>query len=153
MSGDIGSSSFSVGYLQAQMMTQEDILASASIRVQQNAERATMIFLCCSVYYELYHRSLRVQHSLGDGVFCVDSKREPITQAMADEMGRELKQLLEKHKMLEEVQIPRNEVLTKFQSMGREDKVGVLKARAENPVRCVRCGKFIDNYYRERYCC
>ena len=126
------------------MMTQEDILASASIRVQQNAERATMIFLCCSVYYELYHRSLRVQHSLGDGVFCVDSKREPITQAMADEMGRELKQLLEKHKMLEEVQIPRNEVLTKFQSMGREDKVGVLKALAENPVRCVRCGKFID---------
>lgn len=143
MSSDLGSS-FSVGYLQAQMMTQDDILASASVRVQQNAQRATLVFLCCSVYCDMYKRSLRVQHSLGDGVFCVDSKREPITEEMAAAIGKELKDLLSKHDALEEVRIPRNELFAMFKRMGRMDKVGVLKALSDNPVPCVRCGRFVD---------
>lgn len=131
------------GYLCPQL-SPDDAFASASLRVKQNQQRATMIFLTCSVYRELYGRSLRVKHSLGDGVYCQDIAKNEITQEMLDKIAENVERVIKTHGVIEKVPIPRKELLAKFKKDGREDKIGVLKALSEDPVKCVKCGDFID---------
>ena len=125
-------------------MSKEDILANASLRVQQNAERATMIFITSSLYKELFKRQLKVMHSLGDGLFCVDINKIPITDDMLEKLRKSIADFIAEHKTMERVEIPRNELFKRFMEDNRHDKIGVLKTISDNPVRCVKCDNFID---------
>ena len=55
-------------------------------RSQLNAEHATLTFLTWGSYHRLFNRSLRVEHSLGDGYYCTDLAREEITDDMIARM-------------------------------------------------------------------
>ncbi|OHS99614.1 Phosphoribulokinase [Tritrichomonas foetus] len=135
---------FSVDYIGSEPMSNDDILANASLRVQQNAERATLIFITSCLYKQLFKRQLKVSHSLGDGLFCVDLEKLEITPNMIIQLQTAINEFLATHKSMQSIDIPRAELFKRFSDDGRQDKIGILKTISDNPVHCVKCGDFID---------
>lgn len=144
MSEEIPPRFLSVDNVHVNVLSNEEVLKTASIRVQQNAERATLIFLMSSAYQKLFERHLKVAHSLGDGVFCFDTEKKEITQELLDQLQGSIQKLISEKRVLEQVPIPRNELIAKFKKAGQEDKIGVIKAISENPIQCVKLGDFLD---------
>jgi uridine kinase len=138
------SSRLTIGYLQGKMMADSEIISSASLRVRQAAERATLIFLTSSLYERLFGHRLHVSYSLGDGCFMVNTDHTPITQDQVDQLESGVRALIASTPTLEEVSVPRQSLHNMFKASGRTDKIGVLKTIYHDPVPCVQCGSFID---------
>lgn len=134
----------SLDYKSSQPKLETDILATASLRVKQNAKRATLIFITASVYEKLFHRPLKVAHSLGDGLYCIDLEKNNITDEMITQIKQGISEFISTHKSLEIVDVPRNELLNQFLKLNRHDKVGVLKTIPSSKIKCIRCGEYSD---------
>ena len=113
-------------------------------RSQLNSEHATLTFLTWGSYHRLFNRSLRVEHSLGDGYYCTDLAREEITDDMIAQLTKAVRDVLEGPTPIEFVSVPRDELLERFSKDGLEDKVGVLKTWLEENIPCIKCGDMID---------
>ena len=111
---------------------------------QLTAEHATLTFLLSSIYNMLYQRILKVEHSLGDGFYCMDAEYQPITEEMCLKIDCELHRLLNSSQEIEFVRVPRVELVKFFQAHGFTDKLGLMKTWAEDTIRCIRCGDYID---------
>lgn len=131
-------------YVDSSPKSNEEILSASSLRVQQNAKRATLIFITSSLYNQLFGRQLKVAHSLGDGLYCIDLNKQKITDDMLNKLKQSLTQFLQTHTKLEFVDIPRPELFKTFRNENRGDKIGILKTISDNPVKCVKCGEFVD---------
>lgn len=125
-------------------MAREDRLKNASLRVKQNAERASLIFLTSFTYQSLFKRYLKVAHSLGDGVYCIDTDGVEISEAMIQQIKESVLSLIQNFKFLEEIQVEHRELVNYFKKLGREDKIGVIKCLGNDKIPCVRCGEYID---------
>lgn len=130
--------------LQSEQHSNDDILTNASLRVQQNAARASLTFILVNIYEKLYHRSLKVAHSLGDGLYCIDLDKIEITEEMLNEIKAEFDNFMKNNHTIEIVKVPRFDLLKKFKEENREDKIGVLKTISDNMVPCIKCGGFVD---------
>ncbi|EAX98746.1 Phosphoribulokinase / Uridine kinase family protein [Trichomonas vaginalis G3] len=126
------------------ILSHDDQLQNASLRVKLNAHRATFVFLVKCIYGKLFDRRLKAAHSLADGIYCIDVDGLEITEEMLKKIEEEMKKLISENKFLENVTIPRNELIKLFTANKLDDKVGVLKAWAVDPVPCVRLGEFVD---------
>ena len=121
--------------LQSEQHSNDDILTNASLRVQQNAARASLTFILVNIYEKIYHRSLKVAHSLGDGLYCIDLDKIEITEEMLNEIKAEFDNFMKNNHTIEIVKVPRFDLLKKFKEENREDKIGVLKTISDNMVR------------------
>ncbi|KAH0794928.1 Phosphoribulokinase / Uridine kinase family protein [Histomonas meleagridis] len=113
-------------------------------RTQLLSEHAVSSFLLVSLYQKLYGRHLRIEHSLGDGFYYIDSTEEPITEQQIDEIRKEFTQLVNNDTPLELSTMPRAELIKYFKSIKCQDKVGVLKAWQDANIPIIRCGEFLD---------
>lgn len=113
-------------------------------RTQLLAEHSTLSFLLSSIYNKLFDRILKVEHSLGDGLYCTDYRRDPITQEMTDLMKKTLNDLLSSEIPITGVRVARSELLQVFKLHGFEDKIGLLKTWADDMIPCIKCGDYID---------
>ena len=115
------------------------------------ADHATLLFLLSANYLKVTKKDLRVMHSLGDGVYCIDGKREPITQEIVDQLNQKMIESVTNEVPIEVVNIGRAELLKFFQEVGREDKIGVLKAWQDHFIPCIQFEDYID-YRIEEMC-
>lgn len=129
-----------------QMIAKEQILRDAVTRSNLLSEHVSLNFLLCSRYYLLYHRHLKIEHSLGDGVYCSDFDPSiSITQEMCDELTKKINDFLnDKDSKLESVQISRDTLISYFTRNKLYDKVGVLKTWLDDPIPCIQADGLID---------
>ena len=113
-------------------------------RQQLLSEHATLSFLCVSIYNKLFNKLLKVEHSLGDGYYCLDSEGSAITADMTDEISREMTEILESDLEFQRVRIPRTELEAFFQEHGFHDKLGLVKTFPEENITCLKYGDYID---------
>lgn len=118
--------------------------ASKGYRSDLNAEHATLAFLVYSNYFDLFQRPLKVDHSLGDGVYCTDLHGKEITQAMCDQLTDTIKKFLESDTPIELIDMSRDTLIGIFTELGQEDKVGVLKTWQSNTIKCIKVNQLID---------
>ena len=126
------------------VMSPEDQLKNASLRVQLNGHKATLIFLMEGIYREITHRRLKAAHSLADGVYCIDAEDVPITEETMNQLDKRMKEFISQNPNLELLSLSRKELAHKFRIDGLEDKLGVLKALPVDPVPCIKAGNFVD---------
>ncbi|KAH0790611.1 Phosphatidylinositol 3- and 4-kinase family protein [Histomonas meleagridis] len=117
---------------------------SSVSRTQLNSEHSTLTFLVWSQYQRLFHRSLRVEHSLGDGYYCTDSQKEEITQEMIDKLNEAVKEILNGDTPIEIISMEREKLLKEFQKLNLFDKIGILKTWQDDFIPCIKCGDAID---------
>jgi uridine kinase len=125
-------------------MSSSSVLATASLRVRQNADHATLIFLTAAAYSDLFSSNLYVKYSLGDGVFCSSRDRAPIASDSLSLLESRVRSLTSSTSTLEEVRIPRDALFGVFKSHGQLDKIGVLKSIPDRLIKCIRLGSFVD---------
>jgi len=116
-------------------------------RIQLQAEHATLSFLAWSQYQRLFGRTLKVEHSLGDGLFCEDEERQEITEEMAKRLADSINEILNSdapENKIELIDMPRDELVSIFTSKNQQDKVGVLKTWQDDTIHCIKCGNTID---------
>lgn len=113
-------------------------------RTQLLARHATMNFLLTSIYHKLFTSFLRIEHSLGDGFYFLDTTGKKITQEMLDKLENELHAIINDPRPIELLTVPREEIIRKFYEQGFEDKVGVLKAWQDANIPIIQIGEFMD---------
>lgn len=113
-------------------------------RVQILSEHATMSFLFTGLYYKLYQRRLRVEHSLGDGLFFIDNRGVKITPEQIEQLNTEFKKIVTDSKPIVLDNMPRSELMEHFRKLGDKDKVGVLKAWQDTMIPVIKYDDFID---------
>jgi uridine kinase len=113
-------------------------------RTQLLARHATMNFLLSSLYWKLYKRTLRLEHSLGDGFYFVDMKSKEVPDERIKELEVKLHEILQNSDPIILDTEPRASVIQKFQKEGFKDKIGVLKAWQDANIPVVKCGEFFD---------
>ena len=113
-------------------------------RAQLLSEHATLSFLVWSQYKALFDRQLKIEHSIGDGLYFNDLERQPITQEMVDKLAQAMKEIIDGPQEIELVSLPREQLIEHFTALNMQDKVGILKTWQEDLVPCVRLGETID---------
>jgi uridine kinase len=103
-----------------------------------------MNFLISSLYRKLYGRTLRLEHSLGDGFYFIDMKSMSVSAEQIKELETKLHEILQNHDPIILDTAPRDEVIQRFQKDGLTDKLGVLKAWQDANIPIVKCGEFLD---------
>jgi uridine kinase len=113
-------------------------------RSQLNAEHATLTFLVWAQYREIFGRSLKVEHSVGDGFFCVDMQDQVITVEVVQKLRAGVKSVLESDVDIEFVSVLRDDLIKTCREYGLNDKIGVLKTWLDDYIPCIKCGNVID---------
>jgi len=119
-------------------------MTSTITRAQLNAEHATLAFLLWAQYDTLYHRQLKIEHSLNDGFYCTDLEKQPITDQMCKCLQQGMKLILNSGIPFEFPIIRRDELINHFLELKMVDKVGALKSGISSFVKCVRINNSID---------
>ena len=112
--------------------------------VQLLAEHATLTFLAWSQYNKLFDLQLKVEHSLGDGLYCTDCEGKIITKEMTEQLEKAMRVILNGSIPIELTSLSQNELINHFTEMKMVDKVGVLKTWQDEMVPCVKVGDCID---------
>ncbi|OHT11559.1 Phosphoribulokinase [Tritrichomonas foetus] len=113
-------------------------------RTQLLSEHATLSFLLIAIYNKLFNRLLKVEHSLGDGYFCIDSEGEPISEEMTLKIDKEMHRVLNSPLEIKIVRINRTELEGFFTAHGFTDKLGLLKTWTDEMIPCVTIGDYVD---------
>ena len=113
-------------------------------RAQLLSEHATLSFLIYSQYFKLFHRQLRTEHSLGDGLYCSDLEGHEITEDQCQQLQNEISHIVNGGTPIETLNLPRDTLLKIFQSHGLTDKVRIMKSLLVDTIECIKCGDFID---------
>lgn len=113
-------------------------------RTQLLSEYSVSSFLLTSIYQKLYHRHLRIEHSLGDGFYYVDSEGVEITDDIIKCLSKEFDEILRSDKPIEVTTISRSELIKYFKKAKSYDKVGVLKVWQDPIIPIIKYEDFID---------
>ena len=108
------------------------------------AENSTITFLLSCVYEQITKRRLRVEHSFGDGIYCVDGNFEPITQEIVDQIQKGLTEALSNDTPIELLSTARSELIRYFGSCGYKDKVSLLNSWQDHYIPCIKFGSYVD---------
>ncbi|OHT16957.1 Phosphoribulokinase [Tritrichomonas foetus] len=125
-------------------MSEESILQDAVVRSNLLAEHASLTFIVCSRYYLLFNHHLKIEHSLGDGLYCTDPDRSIITQEMCDQLTAKINEFLNSDEKIELVQVSRDVLVENFTKLNQMDKVGVLKSWLDDSITCIKIGNIMD---------
>lgn len=113
-------------------------------RAELIAERATQNFLAWSQYNDLFGRHLKVEHSVGDGLWCTDLQHEKITPEMCKQLQDSIMEILNGNQVIELLSLPREQLIEHFTALDMQDKVGVLKTWQDDFIPCIKFGDSID---------
>ena len=111
---------------------------------QLYSEHATLSFLLIAIYNKLFSRLLKVEHSLGDGYYCVDSEKEPITEEMTLKIDKEMHHVLNSPMEIKIERVNRGELEEFFSEHGFTDKLGLLKTWSDELITCIHVGDYMD---------
>ncbi|KAK8884933.1 hypothetical protein M9Y10_044056 [Tritrichomonas musculus] len=128
------------------MTLQANILRDSVIRSQLISEHVSLTFLLSTRYSILFNRRLKIDHSVGDGLYCTDEENSTeitpdICQKLTDKI---LEFLNDKNSKLEMIYVPRDELIDIFTKNKLFDKVGILKTWLDDPIPCIKAGDIID---------
>jgi uridine kinase len=116
------------------------------------AMHSTLTFFLSAAYSKLEYGVIKVEHSLGDGIYCIDSEGYEITEEMCKALTEKMSEMINSDIPIETPNIGRAELLKFFdEEAQRLDKVGVLKAWQDHFIPCVQYDDFID-YMIEDMC-
>ena len=126
-------------------MAQKQSDSAGITRSQLLAEHATLSFLIYRAYWTSFKRQLKIEHSLGDGLYCTDlDGAKPITQEMCDQLTSVIRRILDSDTPIEFPKVKRDFLLDIFAQTGQNDKVGILKSWQDEYITCIKCGEFLD---------
>jgi hypothetical protein len=113
------------------------------------SEHATSSFLLTHLYESIFGRPLRIEHSLGDGLFYVDegSKGErgfSITEEMRGQLEESFKIMIENDEPITITSMKREDLLSHFRKKSYKDKIELLKIFPDEDVEVIKFGEFID---------
>lgn len=115
-----------------------------NMRRKLSAEHASLLFMLSAAYANLYDATIKIEHSLGDGVYCIDLEGHQIDDQVINEVKNKLNEMLSNDIPIEFQMVGRTELLKFFQDLKRDDKVGVLKAWQDHFIPCVTFDGYID---------
>lgn len=116
------------------------------------AQSATLTFFLSCAYSKLEYGIIKVEHTLGDGLYCVDADEYEITDEMIQALDAKMHEMIDNDIPIETPKIGRTELLKFFdEEVNRQDKVGVLKAWQDHFIPCIQFDGFID-YMIEDMC-
>lgn len=132
-------------------MSQENLLRASVLRSQLIAEHVSLTFLLSTRYNLLFNRRLKIDHSLGDGLYCTDDGNTTgftpeICQQITDKI---LEFLNDKDSKIELIYVPRDQLIERFTKFGLLDKVGILKTWLDDPIPCIKAGDIIDYRFEQ----
>ena len=108
------------------------------------SEHTTLSFLLYSQYFELFHRQLRTEHSLGDGLYCTDLEGHEITEEQCKQLTDVLMKICENDTPIETPHMRRDQLAEIFSAYGLHDKVGILKSFLPETIECIKYRNFVD---------
>ena len=119
-------------------------MATQITRGQLISERATLQFIAWVQYNSLFNGFLKVEHSLGDAIYCTDLKGKTINEEMCKQLQDAMMQVLNSDEEIQLLQLPREQLIEHFTALDMNDKVGILKTWQEELVPCIKLGECID---------
>jgi uridine kinase len=119
-------------------------MATQITRAQIISERATLQFIAWTQYNSLFNSFLKVEHSLGDAIYCTDLKGKKITDEMCKEFQDSMMSVLNSDDEIQFVQLPREQIIEHFIALEMQDKVGILKTWQEEMIPCIKLNDSID---------
>ncbi len=111
--------------------------------------RLSLVFLLLRAFSELFpHIQLIVAHSLGRAFYVVPQNGEDITQEMLDAIRIRMKEIASLNEPFIRTKIKRDEALNLMKSLGREDKVRLLKWIDQDNVHLYSFGEHKEYFFR-----
>ncbi len=91
--------------------------------------------------------NVRVEHSLGDGLYCEIVREEPLNEEDVECIESRMRQLVEKDIPIKKCKIPIEDALTMFDKAGMKDKIRILKYRKSHFLNIYEMDGMKDYYY------
>ena len=108
----------------------------------------TLSFLFAKVCYDLFPDSrIRIEHSLGDGLYCEFDDKESLVEEDVDLIQDRMMKLVEQDIPIIKKNMPTADAITIFKEMGFEDKTRVLKYRDNPDINIYELDGFKDYFY------
>jgi len=121
-----------------------DLYTVDGIRFYQRS----LSFLLVRAVNELYPESkVIIKHSLSKGFYCEIERERPLSQADVLAIEQKMRELVALDVPFTKQLLPRETAIKLFASQGHDDKVRLLKHRAQNTVTVYECGNLTDYFY------
>ncbi|MBN1949530.1 MAG: nucleoside kinase [Candidatus Cloacimonetes bacterium] len=107
----------------------------------------TTIFILMKAFYNLYsnQKTLLIEHSAGDGIFCEILKEEIINPEIVNRIKQEMENIIASDLPIERISLPYLEAYRIFEEMHRDDVIGNLNFQH---VEVYHCSGYYDYYLR-----
>ncbi|MGZ6315823.1 MAG: nucleoside kinase [Anaerolineales bacterium] len=111
--------------------------------------RRSLNFLLEMAFTDLFPgATVRIDHSISfGGYYCQVSGREPLTEAELVLLKSHMQQLIDADMPFERNEVPLQEAISYFQSIGYDDKVRLLKYRRKPYLTLYRLGERMDYHH------
>ena len=111
--------------------------------------RRSLNFLLEMAFTDLFPgATVRIDHSISfGGYYCQVSGREPLTEAELVLLKSHMQQLIDADMPFERNEVPLQEAIRYFQSIGYDDKVRLLKYRRKPYLTLYRLGERMDYHH------
>ena len=101
--------------------------------------------------YRLYGQdecnNLRVEHSLGSGIYCEIIGRNSISTEFLETLRKEMNDLVKEDKMIEKKSMNTGNAIKLFEKVGMEDKVKLLSYRLDSKTNVYVLSGYTDYFY------
>lgn len=107
----------------------------------------TAIFILMMAYYKLFpdRKSLVIEHSVGDGVFCEVFDDDILKSKEIEILKKEMRKIINESMTIEKELVPSLTAARIFKEMNRDD---ILKNLTMDDVTIHKCGNYHDYYLR-----
>ena len=110
-----------------------------------------LIFMMLAALYRLYGQdecnNLRVEHSLGSGIYCEIIGRKSISTEFLETLRKEMNDLVKEDKMIEKKSMNTGNAIKLFEKVGMEDKVKLLSYRLDSKTNVYVLSGYTDYFY------
>lgn len=110
-----------------------------------------LIFMMLAALYRLYGQdecnNLRVEHSLGQGIYCEIEGKTDISAEFLETLKREMNALVKEDRMIEKRAMNTQTAIRLFEKAGMEDKVKLLSYRLDSKTNVYSLSGYSDYFY------
>lgn len=110
-----------------------------------------LTFLMLAALYRLYGQdecnNLRVEHSLGQGIYCEINGRKSISSEFLGTLKKEMNALVKEDRMIEKKSMNTANAIRLFEKNGMEDKVKLFSYRLDSKTNVYMLAGYTDYFY------
>ena len=110
-----------------------------------------LIFLMLAALYRLYGQdecnNLRVEHSIGQGIYCEINGRLRISEEFLGTLRKEMLDICKEDRMIEKKSMNTGNAIKLFEKAGMEDKVKLLSYRMDSKTNVYMLCGYTDYFY------